>query len=128
MPSGNNKKGILVVDDALFSRKMIEKVIKKLDYAEVIGEASDGNEAIDLYKELGPDLVTMDLVMPQKDGITAIDEILKIDKSAIIIVITAVGQEKLILEATEKGAKDFIQKPFKDDDLIAVINRLLLNK
>lgn len=128
MPSGNNKKGILVVDDALFSRKMIEKVIKKLDYAEVVGEASDGNEAVDLYKELGPDLVTMDLVMPQKDGITAIDEILKIDKSAIIIVITAVGQEKLILEATEKGAKDFIQKPFKDDNLIAIINRLLLNK
>ena len=128
MLSGNNKKGILVVDDALFSRKMIEKVIKKLDYAEVVGEASDGNEAIDLYKELGPDLVTMDLVMPQKDGIEAINEILKINKSAIIIVITAVGQEKLILEATEKGAKDFIQKPFKDDDLIAVINRLLLNK
>ena len=128
MPSGNNKKGILVVDDALFSRKMIEKVISKLDYAEVVGEASDGNEAVALYKELGPDLVTMDLVMPQKDGITAIDEILKIDKSAIIIVITAVGQEKLILEATEKGAKDFIQKPFKDDDLIAIINRLLLNK
>jgi two-component system chemotaxis response regulator CheY len=128
MSKGNNKKKILVVDDALFSRKMIAKIINKLDYAEVVGEASDGNEAVDLYKELVPDLVTMDLVMPQKDGIEAIDEILKIDKSAIIIVVTAVGQEKLILEATEKGAKDFIQKPFNDDDFITILNRFLLNK
>ena len=128
MPSGNNKKGILVVDDALFSRKMIGKVINKLDYAEVVGEASDGNEAVALYKDLVPDLVTMDLAMPDIDGIEAIDEILKLDKSAIIIVITAVGQEKLILEATEKGAKDFIQKPFNEDDLISILNRFLSNK
>lgn len=128
MPGGNNKKGVLVVDDASFSRSMIKKIVNELDYAEVIGEATNGNEAIDAYNKLKPDLVTMDIVMPEKDGITAISEIIEIDKTATIIVITAVGQETLILEATEKGAKEFIQKPFDKKDLIALFDRFLLNK
>ena len=128
MPGGNNKKGVLIVDDASFSRSMIKKIVNELDYAEVVGEATNGNEAIAAYKKLNPDLVTMDIVMPEKDGIKAIDEILKIDKTATIIVVTAVGQETLIMEATEKGAKDFVQKPFDKKELIAIFDRFLLNK
>ena len=84
--SKNNKKRILVTDDAAFTRTMLKKIINKTDYGEVIGEASNGNEAIELYKKLTPDLVTMDLVMPEKGGIETIEEILKFDKGATIVV------------------------------------------
>ncbi|MHA2007072.1 MAG: response regulator [Promethearchaeota archaeon] len=116
---------ILVVDDAQFVRNRIKKIIDQMKFAEVVGEASNGVEAISLYKKLNPDLVTMDLVMPEKDGINAIEEIIKFDKTAKIVVVSAMGQELSILEATEKGAKDYIKKPFKDDDVYTVIERLL---
>lgn len=119
------KKGILVVDDAQFVRNRIKKVIDKIDFAEVVGEASNGIEAVSLYKELKPDLVTMDLIMPNADGIKAIEEIMKLDKKANIIVISAMGQELTILEATEKGAKDYIKKPFKEEDVYRTIERFL---
>ncbi|MFX1302720.1 MAG: response regulator [Promethearchaeota archaeon] len=119
------KKGILVVDDAQFVRNRIKKVIEKIDFAEVVGEASNGIEAVSLYKELKPDLVTMDLIMPNADGIKAIEEIMKLDKKANIIVISAMGQELTILEATEKGAKDYIKKPFKEEDVYRTIERFL---
>ncbi len=128
MTGENNRKGVLVVDDAAFSRGLIKKIIDELDFAEVIGEASNGNEAVALYSELHPDLVTMDIVMPEKDGITAIGEILKIDKNATIVVVTAAGQEQLIMEATEAGAREFVQKPFKRDKLISIFKNFLLNK
>jgi len=98
-----------------------------MDFAEVIGEASNGVDAVSLYKDLKPDLVTMDLVMPNYDGLQAIEEIMKFDKSANIIVVSAMGQELSIVEATEKGAKDYIRKPFKDDDVYTIIERLLKN-
>lgn len=126
--SQNNKKRILIVDDALFTRNMLKKIINKTDYGEVIGEASNGNEAISQYKKLKPDLVTMDLVMPEKGGIETIEDLLKIDKSAIIVVVSALGQEALVLEAAKKGAKDFIQKPFKDDQVLEIMERILLKK
>jgi len=128
LPGENNKKRVLIVDDAVFARTIIKKVIADLDYAEIIGEASDGYEAIEAYKKLKPDLITMDLVMPGKGGIEAIEEILKISNSVKILVVSAVGQEHLIMEATEKGAKDFIQKPINKEDLKRSINNLLLNK
>ncbi|MFX1392882.1 MAG: response regulator [Promethearchaeota archaeon] len=128
MPGINNKKRVLIVDDAVFARTIIKKVIAELDYAEVIGEASDGYEAIEAYKNLKPDLITMDLVMPEKGGIEAIEEILKINNSVKILVVSAVGQEHLIMEATEKGAKDFIQKPINKEELKRSIDNLLLNK
>ena len=96
-----------------------------MNFAEVVGEASNGNEAVSLYKELKPDLVTMDLIMPNADGIKAIEEIMKIDKKANIVVISAMGQELTILEATEKGAKDYIKKPFKEEDIYRTIERFL---
>ncbi len=124
MPKSEKKK-ILIVDDAQFVRNRIKKVIEKMDFAEVIGEASNGDDAISLYKELKPDLVTMDLVMPNTDGIKAIEEIMKFDKSAIIVVVSAMGQELSILEATEKGAKDYIKKPFKEEQIYRAIERFL---
>jgi two-component system chemotaxis response regulator CheY len=122
-----SKKKILVVDDAQFTRNMLKKIIEKTDYTEVVGEASDGNEAIKLYKKLNPDLVTMDLVMPVKGGIETIEELREIDDDALIICVSALGQEALVLEAAKKGAKDFIQKPFKSDQVTEVLERTLLN-
>ena len=120
-----SKKGILVVDDAKFSRNQIKRVIDKIDNGEVIGEAENGNEAVLLYEKLKPDLITMDLVMPEKGGIQAIEEIIRMDKSAIIIVISAIGQSNSILDVTEKGAKEFIVKPFKPDELRKVLENHL---
>ena len=119
----NNKKKVLVVDDARFTRNMLKNIINKSDYAEVIGEASNGNQALDMYKKLKPDLVTMDLVMPEKGGIEATEDLLRTDPKAVIVIVSALGQEALVLEAAKKGAKDFIQKPFKTDQIIEVMQR-----
>ncbi|MHA2005783.1 MAG: response regulator [Promethearchaeota archaeon] len=124
----NEKKKVLIVDDAAFTRNMLKNIINKIEQIEVIGEASNGVEAISLYKKLNPDLVTMDLVMPEKGGIEATEEILKINKSALIVVVSALGQEALVLEAAKKGAKDFIQKPFKTEQILEVMDRILKSK
>ncbi|KKK44134.1 hypothetical protein LCGC14_0468170 [marine sediment metagenome] len=127
MPAGD-KKGILIVDDALFTRTALKKIISKIEQVEVIGEASNGFEAVSLYKKLNPDLVSMDLVMPEKSGIQAIEEIIKFDKKAKILVVSAMGQQASILEAMEKGAKDFIKKPFREEDVLTKIGHLLKRK
>ncbi len=121
----NNKKKVLIVDDAQFTRNMLKNIINKIEKIEVIGEASNGVEAISLYKKLNPDLVTMDLVMPEKGGIEATEEILKLNSKALIVVVSALGQEALVLEAAKKGAKDFIQKPFKTEQILEVMDRIL---
>jgi two-component system, chemotaxis family, chemotaxis protein CheY len=126
--SKNSKKKILVVDDAAFTRNMLKKIINKLDYCEVVDEASNGQEAIEKYKKQSIDLITMDLVMPNMGGIEAIENLLKHDKDVLIVVVSALGQEALVLEAAKKGAKDFIQKPFKNDQVIEVMERILLKK
>lgn len=121
------KKGILIVDDAQFVRNKLKRIFGKINFVEVIGEASNGEEAVSLYKDLKPDLVTMDIIMPNFDGIKAIEEIMKFDKKAKIVVVSAMGQEMTILEATEKGAKDYIKKPFKEEDIYKVIERIFDN-
>ena len=121
------KKKILIVDDAQFTRTMLKNIMKKLKNVEVCGEAANGNEAIKQYEKLKPDLVTMDLVMPEKGGIETIEEIIEKDKNAQIIVVSALGQEALVLEATKKGAKDFITKPFKQEQIQDVLERVLIN-
>ena len=126
--SKNEKKRVLIVDDAQFTRNMLKNIIGKIEQIEVIGEASNGVEAISLYKKLNPDLVTMDLVMPEKGGIEATEEILKINSKALIVVVSALGQEALVLEAAKKGAKDFIQKPFKTEQILEVMDRILKYK
>ena len=124
MPKSGKKK-VLIVDDATFIRNKIRKVIEKIDNVEVVGEASNGDDAITLYKELRPDLVTMDLIMPKSDGIKAIEEIMKFDKEAQIVVISALGQELTITDALNKGAREYIKKPFKEEDIYRRIERFL---
>ncbi|MBD3186536.1 response regulator [Candidatus Bathyarchaeota archaeon] len=124
--TGNNKRRVLVVDDAAFTRNMLKKIINKTEYAEVIAEATNGKQAVEMYQDLEPDLVTMDLVMPEQGGIETTEQLLKIDTGALIVVVSALGQEALVLEAAKKGAKDFIQKPFKPDQVIEVLERILI--
>ena len=121
------KKGVLIVDDATFVRVRLKKIVEEMDFAEVVGEATNGDDAVALYKKLKPDLVTMDLVMPNRDGIQAIEDIMEFDKAAKIIVVSAMGQELSIKEAVDKGAKEYIQKPFKGENVHAIIKRVLNN-
>jgi two-component system chemotaxis response regulator CheY len=108
-------------------RDMIKDIFSGGDF-EIVGEAVHGVEAVDKYKELKPDLVTMDIVMPFKSGIEATKEILAFDEKATIIMCSALGQESLVMEAIEAGAADFIVKPFKADDVLAVVNKVTSGK
>jgi len=121
------KKGVLIVDDATFVRTKLKKIVEKMDFAEVVGEATNGEDAVILYKDLKPDLVTMDLIMPNRDGIQAIEDIMTFDEAAKIIVVSAMGQEMSIAEAVEKGAKAYIKKPFKDDEVYSIIEKIIKN-
>jgi two-component system chemotaxis response regulator CheY len=117
-------KEILIVDDAAFMRMMIKDILTKNGY-EIVGEAQDGNEAVEKYKELEPDLVTMDITMPEKDGITALKEIKEINPDAIVIMCSAMGQQAMVIDAIQAGAKDFIVKPFQADRVLEAIQKAL---
>ncbi|UCD85070.1 MAG: response regulator [Deltaproteobacteria bacterium] len=114
---------VLIVDDAAFMRNMIKDILEEDGY-EVAGEAANGEEAISKYKELMPDIVTMDIVMPMKSGIEAVQEIVSFNKDAKIVICSALGQESLVEEAIEAGAKDFITKPFKKENVLNIIKKL----
>ncbi|EDL63954.1 response regulator [Bacillus sp. SG-1] len=115
---------ILIVDDAAFMRMMIKDILTKNGF-EVVGEAADGNQAVEKYKELSPDLVTMDITMPEKDGIAALKEIKSLDANAKIIMCSAMGQQAMVIDAIQAGAKDFIVKPFQADRVIEAIQKAL---
>jgi two-component system chemotaxis response regulator CheY len=115
---------ILIVDDAAFMRMMIRDILSKNGY-EVVGEAPDGAQAIERYKELKPDLITMDITMPEMDGIAALKEIKKLDGSAKVIMCSAMGQQAMVIDAIQAGAKDFIVKPFQADRVIEAIKKAL---
>ena len=115
---------VLVADDASFMRQMIREIVEAEGF-EVCGEASDGVEAVDEYKRLQPDVVTMDIVMPLKSGIDAVRGIMAIDPTACVVMCSALGQETLVTEAIQAGAKDFIVKPFKPDAVIDTLRRVL---
>jgi two-component system chemotaxis response regulator CheY len=115
---------VLIVDDAAFMRNMIRDILVKNGF-EVVGEAGNGNEAIRLFEELNPDIVTMDIVMPLKSGIEATREIVAKHPDARIVMCSALGQETLVMEAMDVGAKDFIVKPFKEDQVLAICLRLM---
>lgn len=117
-------KRILVVDDAAFMRMMIKDIVTRNDY-EVVGEAQNGLEAVEMYQKFNPDLVTMDITMPEKDGISAVKDILAIDSAARIIMCSAMGQQSLVMEAIKAGARDFIVKPFKPDRVVQAIEKAL---
>lgn len=115
-------KRVLVADDASFMRQMIRDIIEPEGY-EVVGEASDGMEVVDKFVELRPDLVMMDIVMPKRSGIDAVKGIVDIDPGACVVMCSALGQEALVMEAIQAGAKDFIVKPFKPDSVISTLSK-----
>ena len=119
-------KEILIVDDAAFMRMMIKNIVTKAGY-EVVGEAENGAQAVEMYKELKPDLVTMDITMPEMDGIQAVKAIKEIDPNANIIMCSAMGQQAMVMEAIQAGAKDFIVKPFQQDRILQTIERIIGN-
>ena len=118
---------VLIVDDALFMRRMLADILKKEGF-EICGEAENGKEAIDKYDELKPDVVTMDIVMPKMeeiDGVAAVKEIIKADPQAKIVIVSAMGQHALVVEAIQAGAKDFIVKPFQPSRVVEAIRRIV---
>lgn len=115
---------VLVVDDAAFMRLMLREILTKHGW-NIVGEADTGVEAIALYTELKPDVVTMDITMPEMDGLTALREIIKFDKSARVVMCSAMGQQAMVIEAIQAGAKDFIVKPFKHDRVIDALTKSL---
>lgn len=115
---------ILVVDDASFMRMMIKDILTKNGF-EVVGEAENGAKAIEKYKELQPDLVIMDITMPEVDGIQAVKEIKKIAPEAKVVMCSAMGQQAMVIEAIQAGAKDFIVKPFQADRVLEAVKKVL---
>jgi two-component system, chemotaxis family, chemotaxis protein CheY len=117
-------KRVLITDDALFMRVTLRNILTKSGY-EVAGEAANGKESIELYESTRPDLVTMDITMPEMDGITALREIRRLHPEANIIMCTAMGQKNLVMEAVTSGAKDFIVKPFQPEKVIEAIQKVI---
>ena len=115
---------VLIVDDALFMRTMLRNIFVESGF-EVVGEAGNGNEAVEKFRALGPDLTTMDIVMPEKNGIEALKLIMAFDPRARVVMCSALGQESLIIEALEAGARDFIVKPFKPAKVVEVAQKVL---
>lgn len=115
---------ILVVDDAAFMRMMIKEILSKNGF-DVVGEAQDGREAVTKFKELSPDLVTLDITMPELDGLGALKEIRAFDPNAKVIMCSAMGQQAMVIDAIQAGAKDFIVKPFQADRVLEAIKKVL---
>lgn len=116
-------KKVLIVDDAAFMRLTLRGMLEKNGF-EVIGEAENGVIAITKYKELNPDIVTMDVTMPEMDGIQALKQIIALDGNAKILMLTAMGQERMVREAVIAGARGFIIKPFREEAVISALNKL----
>jgi two-component system chemotaxis response regulator CheY len=116
-------KRVLLVDDAQFIRNSLRIILEKNGY-EIIGQADDGVQGVILYKALKPDIVTMDITMPNKDGLQALKEIKAMDKAAKVVMITAMGREDIVREAIINGASNFIVKPFNEDKVLAVMEKL----
>lgn len=117
-------KRVLVVDDAAFMRMMLKDILTKQGY-EIVGEAANGNDAITKYQELKPDLVTLDITMPELDGIGALKGIKAADPNAVCIMCSAMGQQAMVIEAIQGGAKDFIVKPFQADRVVEAVKKAI---
>ena len=113
---------VLVVDDAVFMRTMLKKLLTEAGL-EVAGEAENGEMAVARYQELKPDLVMMDITMPKMDGLEALKEIMRTDPQARVVMCTALGQERTVMEAVQAGAKDYIIKPFKAENVLEVVKK-----
>ena len=117
-------KKVLIVDDAAFMRMMLKDILTKNDY-NVVGEAENGAKAVEKYNELQPDLVLMDITMPEMDGIQALKAIREKDPKAVVIMCSAMGQQAMVIEAIQSGAKDFIVKPFQADRVLEAVKKVL---
>ncbi|MDR3207742.1 MAG: response regulator [Oscillospiraceae bacterium] len=115
---------VLIVDDAAFMRMMVKEVLTKNGF-DVVGEAENGAVAVDKYKELSPDLVIMDITMPELNGIEALKKIKALDETAKIVMCSAMGQQAMVIEAIQAGAKDFIVKPFQADRVCEAVRKVL---
>ena len=115
---------VLVVDDAAFMRKVVSDALASGGH-EVVGEAGNGAEAVQRYQELSPELVTLDITMPEKDGLEALGEIISIDPGARVLMCSALGQEGKVIESIQKGAKDFVVKPFQPAQLLEAVGKAL---
>lgn len=124
MNDSGKKLRVLIVDDAIFMRTMIRDILEKNGF-EIVGEAGTGKEAVEKFTRLKPDLITMDIVMPEMGGIEAVKSIIKIDKQAKILMCSAMGQKALVIEAIQAGAKDFVVKPFQPSAVIEAITRIM---
>ena len=114
---------VLIVDDAAFMRISIKNMLTKNGY-EVVGEAENGAVGVEMFKSLSPDIVTMDITMPEMDGLQALKEIVKLDPKSKVVMVSAMGQEAMVRDAIVSGAKGFIVKPFKEDGIIAALKKL----
>jgi two-component system chemotaxis response regulator CheY len=115
---------VLICDDALFMRTMLAEIMEQAGF-EVIGQAATGAEAVRLYRELKPDLVTMDIIMPDMGGIDAVREIMREFPDANIVMCSAMGQQALVIEAIQAGARDFVVKPFQPSRVLEAVQRVL---
>ena len=115
---------ILVADDARFMRQLIREIIEPEGF-EVVGEAADGRAVVEEFERLRPDVVTMDIVMPKRSGIDAVREILALDPTARVVMVSALGQEALVMEALQAGAVDYVVKPFKPDAVVATLRKVI---
>lgn len=118
------KQSVLICDDALFMRTMIKDILSEAGY-QVVGEAATGAEAVEQFRALQPELVTMDIVMPDMGGIDAVREIIAEHPEATILMCSAMGQQALVIEALQAGAKDFIVKPFQPSRVLEAVQRVL---
>jgi two-component system chemotaxis response regulator CheY len=117
-------KRVLITDDAAFMREMLREIIAEGGY-EVVAEAADGEEALARFNEHHPDVITLDIVMPGKSGLEVLRELMALDPSACVVMCSALGQEALVMEALEAGAKEYIIKPFKPDQVLGALNEAL---
>jgi two-component system chemotaxis response regulator CheY len=115
-------KRILITDDALFMRVTLKNILTQNGF-EVVGEASNGREAVELYEQLKPDVVFMDITMPEMDGLAALKAIRAKDSNAYVVMCTAMGQKQIVLEAIQHGAKDFIVKPFQPERIVEAVQK-----
>ena len=124
MGGRNNMARILIVDDSRTSRRMLANILERFGH-EVVGEAKNGEEGIEKYRELKPDIVTLDITMPVMDGLGALDSIIEEDADANVIMVTAAGQKEKMVEAIKRGALEFMQKPFDPDQIQSTIESIL---
>ena len=115
---------VLVVDDAAFMRKMVTDALSGGGH-EIVGEAVNGAEAVQRFQELRPDVMTLDITMPEKDGLAALQEIIAVDPGAKVVMCSALGQESKVLESIKLGAKDFVVKPFQADRVLSAVEKAL---